>query len=76
MVLPEIVRQWGHPDMQALEKVYDAHVVTADFLIRNIDPVSYTHLFFNFDDLFWYSVKKRVNQYLMSVEVMLVVLCL
>ena len=37
MVLPELVRQWGHPDMQALEKVYDAHMVTADFLIRNID---------------------------------------
>ena len=37
MVLPERVQRWGHPDMQALEKVYDAQVITADFLIRNID---------------------------------------
>ena len=37
MVRPELVERWGHPYLNSLEKIYDAHVITADFLIRNID---------------------------------------
>lgn len=36
-ILPERVSRWGHPNLQVLEKVYDARVITADFLIDNID---------------------------------------
>lgn len=36
-ILPERVSRWGHPNPQFLEKVYDAHVITADYLIDNID---------------------------------------
>lgn len=35
VVAPEFIRRWKTP--QGLEKIYDAHVVSADFLIRNID---------------------------------------
>lgn len=37
LVLPALVERWGHPDMNILEKVYDAQVITSDFLICNIE---------------------------------------
>lgn len=34
---PRLVKHWAAFDFHRLDKVYDAHIITADYLIRNID---------------------------------------
>lgn len=37
VVSSELIKRWGMIDLGLLRKVYDARIITADYLIRNID---------------------------------------
>lgn len=37
LIQPDLIKKWGNVDYRKLHKVYDAHVITAEYLQKNID---------------------------------------
>lgn len=66
-IAPEIKNKWKSHSYRDLTKVYDIHIITADYLIKNIDQAFYVWRknpwgkYLNFDDFCEYILPYRIG---------------